>query len=451
VSVDTTRPGRAVPALYLGLSAEVPSVEPFGEAARPEVVALLRRIGTAAGAPLALRVGGASAEESWWNPSHRTPRPRGVVRDLDERWLAALAGLSRGLDASVTLGLNLQDGDSANAVAFARAAQGRLGARLQALEIGNEPDLYTAARTFGPAAVRRLRKRARYTPADYARDAGRYLAALTAGLPAGERPRLVVGGFAGSPAWVAALPALVDAHRREVGAIAAHRYGLGSCELRPGGGAAARGELVQTAASRGRVEGLEPLVALAHDRGLPLWAAELNSAPCGGAPGASDSFTAAVWLTDALFALARLGADRADVQTFDGAVYAPFAVRGAAADPRPPFYGMLAFAQAAPRGSRLVPVSVSDGNRVRAWATLARDGTVRLALIAAVDARAVRVRVAVGAGRPCATVRVTSAPSLAARAGIAERAPRTVCPRGSTLALEVPGPSLSVVTLPPRA
>ena len=74
VTVDTAHPGRAIPASFLGLSTEVPSVEPFGEAARPGVVALLRRIEAAAGAPLALRVGGASADESWWNPSHGRPR-----------------------------------------------------------------------------------------------------------------------------------------------------------------------------------------------------------------------------------------------------------------------------------------------------------------------------------------------------------------------------------------
>jgi hypothetical protein len=99
-----------------------------------------------------------------------------------------------------------------------------------------------------------------------------------------------------------------------------------------------------------------------------------------------------------------------------------------------------------------VPVRIAGGGggRVRAWATAARDGTVRVALIAGVNARSVRVRIATGPGRPCATVRVTSAPALAARTGIADRAPRTVCPRGGAVPVEVPGPSLSVVTLPAR-
>jgi hypothetical protein len=75
---------------------------------------------------------------------------------------------------------------------------------------------------------------------------------------------------------------------------------------------------------------------------------------------------------------------------------------------------------------------------------------VRVALIAPTAARRVPVRLAVGAGRPCATVRVTSAPSLAARAGVVDRPAAVRCPRAGALALDLPGPSLAVVTLPAR-
>lgn len=448
VAVDTRAPGRPVPPWFLGLSMEWTSVAPFGGPARDGVVALLRRVEAAAGAPLALRVGGASADESWWNPEHRRPRPANVLHDVDAPTLAALAGLARGLDAPVTLGLNLQSGDPANALALTRAAQRRLGARLDGLEVGNEPDLYTVARTVGPVTVRRLRKRARYTPADYARDAGRYIDALDAGLPARRRPRIVVGGFAGKAGWAGVLPGLVAAHPGAVGAIAAHRYALAGCHLHPDA-EALRADLLRTS-TRERLEGLGPLIALAHRRGLPLRVAELNSAPCGGAPRVSDTFAAALWLTDALFTLARAGADRADVHTWDGAVYAPFQRRGGTVVARPPVFGMLAFARAARRGSRVVPVSVEGNGRVRAWATTDRAGTVRVALIAATSAPRVPVRLAVGAGRPCATVRVTRAPSLAARAGVVEGAARRRCPRGGALGLVLPGPSVAVVTLPAR-
>jgi hypothetical protein len=450
VAVETGGAGRTVPPSFLGLSVEWTSVTPFGGPARPAIAALLHRVAAAQGSPLPLRVGGASGEESWWDPTHRGPRPPGVRHDVDAATLDALAGIARDLDGPVSIGLDLQSGDVGNALALARAAQRRLGRRLDALEIGNEPDLYTAARTFGPREVRRLRKHVSYTPADYVRDAGVYLDTLAARLAARGRPRLVIGGFAGRKGWPPTLAQLIANHPGAVGAIAAHRYGLSGC-ARGADASDSRTRLLQTTASRDRMEGLAPLAAIAHGHRLPLWVAEVNSAPCGGARGASDTFAAALWLTDALFTLLRTGADRADVQTFDRAVYAPFAITGTAVRPRPPFYGMLAFARAAPRGARLAPIRLDDGGRVRAWATTARDGTVRVALIAGVKARAVRVRIATGAGRPCATVQVTSAPALAARTGLADRPPRTVCPRGDAVTVTLPGPSLAVVTLPPRA
>jgi hypothetical protein len=444
VTVDTAAPGRAVPATFLGISMEATSVAPYGGPGRAGIVRLLRRLEAVRGAPLPLRIGGASADETWWDPTGRRPRPPTIRHAIGPPTLDAVDGLSAALRAPVTMAVNLQVDDPGNALALARAARQRLGARLDALEIGNEPDLYTRARTFGPKAVRRLRKRATYTPDDYVRDAGRYLDALSAGL---RGPRLVVGGFAGIADFTAVLPRVIAAHRAQVGAVAAHRYGEPACVLRPDV-TDVRSRLLDTDTAHARLEGLVPLIRLAHARGLPLRVAELNSAPCGGAPGISDSFAAALWLADSLFELVRLGADQADVHTFDRAVYAPFDRRGTTVTARPPYYGMLAFARAAARGARLVPVRITDAGPLRAWATQASDGTVRIALIVAARAKRMRVRVAAGRRRVCATVAMTSAPSLAARTGIADGPARAVCPRGGALALTLPGPSLTVVTLP---
>jgi hypothetical protein len=450
VAVDASRPGRAVPPSFLGVSIEWTSVGPFGGAARPAIVALLRRASSAAGAPLALRVGGSSAEEAWWNPRGR-PRPPTIRQDLGPRTLDALERLARGLDAPVTVGLNLQLGDPANALALARAAQRRLGGRLDAVEVGNEPDLYTAARDAGPPPVRRLRKRERYAPGDYVRDARRFLDAV---VPALRRPPwIVVGGFAGREAWAArALPALIDSRRGLVGAVSAHLYALPGCALHPDDPAAMRGRLLAAAASERRARDLAPVIAIAHRRGVPTRVAELNSVPCGGAPGVSDTFASAVWLADALFALLAAGADAVHVHTWDGAVYGLFGRRGATVRARPAFHGLLAFARAAPRGSRLVSVRVTGAGprALRARATVDRAGTVRVALLAASAARRVRVRVPVAPGRPCGTLRLTAAPEAGARTGIAERAPRRVCPRAGAIALALPGASLGVLELPTR-
>jgi len=74
VTIDLSRPARAVPPSFLGVSIEWTSVEAFGGAARPGVVALLRRAGRAAGAPVALRVGGASAGRERGGRSARRAR-----------------------------------------------------------------------------------------------------------------------------------------------------------------------------------------------------------------------------------------------------------------------------------------------------------------------------------------------------------------------------------------
>jgi len=66
------------------------------------------------------------------------------------------------------------------------------------------------------------------------------------------------------------------------------------------------------AATGGRVATLAPLAAIARRANLPWRVTELQSAVCGGRPGLSDGRTAALWLTDTLFALLRLGAAQAD-------------------------------------------------------------------------------------------------------------------------------------------
>src|SRR5439155_17305822 len=139
---------------------------------RFELVRLLSAVSRAAGAPLALRVGGDSADQAWWNP-HRRARPRTVLQDLTPATLQSVGWLARGLGGPVTLDLNLALANPANALALARAARrGLPRGALSTLEIGNEPDLYTSARTFRvPGHVhRRLRKRARYGPTAYGHD-----------------------------------------------------------------------------------------------------------------------------------------------------------------------------------------------------------------------------------------------------------------------------------------
>ena len=401
VTVDRHALGRVVPPSFLGFSIEWDSVLPYTGPAgrrRADLLRLLAPIRRAAGSPLALRIGGDTGDQAWWNPAHR-PRPPTVLQDVGPATMDAIAWLARGLGGPVTLGLNLALGDPANARAMARAAARRLppGA-LHGLEIGNEPDLYSRARTFrrGGHVHRRLSKYPHYSSAVYARQASRYLATLaTAGLrPA---PRLVVGGFA-SAGWWRVLPRMLHAWRGRAGEVAAHLYALSDCQAPT----PPVSWLTSAAASRDRVAALRPIAAIAREAGLPLRVAELNSAACGGRRHWSDTSAGALWLTDTLFAMVRLGVAETDVHTWRGALYAPFAVTDNGVRAHAPLAGMLAFARGAPAGSRLARTAVRGGDgTVRAWATVDAAGRTRVVLLAADGAHAT---VAAAGGSGCAAV-----------------------------------------------
>jgi hypothetical protein len=430
VQIDQSRVLRTVPPSFLGLSTEWDSLAAYAGPTgrrRAGLRALLAPLVAQSGG-LALRVGGDTADQAWWNPRGR-PRPPTILQDVTPATLDTIGWLARALGGPVTLDVNLPLADPSNARALAQAARQRLPRRsLDTIEIGNEPDLYTRGRVFRvPGHIhRRLRKHVRYDAATYRRDVTAYLAVLS------RRPapaaRLAIAGFAGR-AWWPSLPGLIDAVRGQVGALSAHLYALPRC----GGRAPPVSWLLTTTASRARAASLTPLIAIGNRQRLPVRVTELNSAACGGRPGLSDSFASALWLTDTLFALLSEGVDQADVHTWAHARYALFDVTRTGASARPPLTAMIAFARAAPPGSRLVGTR-GQGGRLRAWATVDSSRTVRVVLIAPT---AVRARV-VPTGSRCAVAWVAS------RRG---RHTTRVCPRHGRIEIALPARTLAVLTM----
>ncbi|HET6506427.1 MAG TPA: hypothetical protein VFG42_06535 [Baekduia sp.] len=433
------RPGRTVPRSFLGLSVEWDTLGAYAGHRPAALLALLAPLRQAAGSPLRLRVGGDSADQAWWNPGGREPKPPTVLQNLGPGTLDDVAWLARGLGGPVSLGVNLALRDPSNAVALIRAARRELPpGSLAGIEIGNEPDFYTRGRTFvrGGHVHRRLTKFARYTLADYARDAGTYLRALQ---PVAGGAALTVAGFA-APAWWPALPAMLHQWGGRAGALAAHLYAEPNCEA-PTPKAS---WLAGRASSRTRVASLRPLLRIGREEHLPVNVSELNTFACGGRPGLSNRPVAALWTADTLMALARAGVHSATLHTWAGAAYAPFVVhRDGRVTGRPPLTGMLAFARAAPSGSHVVRTITTGA--VRGGSTVDRDGTARLLLITRRQATA--------------TIRVTHAGSTTARRTGCATAwqappsgrPRTsrVCPGANgTLSLSMPATSLAVVTIP---
>jgi hypothetical protein len=84
----------------------------------------------------------------------------------------------------------------------------------------------------------------------------------------------------------------------------------------------------------------------------------------------------------------------------------------------PDYFGLLAFAQAAPRGSQLLSVGGAGGS-VRAWATRAPDGVTRVVLINFAQRVGQVVSVEAPGARGAASLVRLTAPSAAATGGVA--------------------------------
>jgi hypothetical protein len=84
----------------------------------------------------------------------------------------------------------------------------------------------------------------------------------------------------------------------------------------------------------------------------------------------------------------------------------------------PIYYGLLFFAQAAPPGSHLLSITAPHSGDLRTWATMAKDGTVRVVLIndSLSQASSVRLRIPINAAS--ATVTRLQARSAYATGGV---------------------------------
>jgi hypothetical protein len=454
-----TGPGRPIPAGFLGLSLEYPAVPAYTgsdqAAIDPAFVRLVRQL-TPGQRPV-LRIGGDSADWSWW-PVAGAARPPGATYTLNDHWLAVTAALVRKLHARLILGLGLEANSPALAAAEARALAGGLpSGSVIAFQPGNEPELYGSFPWYRTAQGAKVRGRPRdYSFAAFMRDFSAYAAALGGVALAGPS----TGGLG----WRRYLAQFLS-HEPQVKIVDVHRYPLQLCFTHPSEpDYPTVAHLLAPAASTGLADTFRAEVALAHARGLPLRIDELNTVSCGADRSVSQTFASALWALDTLFAIARVGVDGVNVHTFPGAGYELFRFvhtpSGWRASVAPEYDGLRMFAQAAPVGARLLRVvGAGLGGSLTAWATSTPDGDVRTVVINKSTSTSRRVAVRIPGGAARATVEQLTAPSAAATSGVALRsAPikgdggvyRITLPAASAVLLTAAAPT-SAPTPRPRA
>jgi hypothetical protein len=403
---------RAIAPGFVGLSIEYPAVEAYTgtdpSALNPVFVQLIRNL--APGQTPILRIGGDSTDLTWW-PVAGMPRPAGVKYTLTPGEIQVLHSLATTLGARFILGINLEADSTAVATAEAKTLVDGIGRnQVEGLELGNEPELYGVFTWDGSG---RKGRAPGYNFADYNQDMTRIGGALTMAPLAG--PAI------GAPGWFPHLGRFLSSNRRVVVATL-HRYPLQLCYVKPSEpNYPSIAHLLSAHSSRTLADSVASSVRTAHARGVPVRIDEMNTNSCGTDDAVSQSFASALWALDALFQMARVGVDGVNIHSYPGATYELFSFTRAhgkwKGTVEPEYYGMLMFTQAAPAGSRLVSVTETHGGQVKAWATRATDGTLRVVAInESGGARTVAVRAPAPHGQ--GTVERLQAPRLTSRGGV---------------------------------
>jgi hypothetical protein len=416
-TVSAAPSGQPMPPSFLGMSLEYQALHVYTgrdpDHVDPVFVQLLRNL--VPGQSPIVRIGGNSADYSWW--PIRGVLPPGAVRySLTKGWLRMTKSLAADAGAKLIMGVNLAGGRPALAAAEARAFMEGIGSKyVDALEIGNEPDLYGTAVWYRDRRGRSFVARpSSYAFANYLQELTRWRQVLPA-IP-------LVGPALASLTWLTTGLDQFLASEPGTPMVTVHRYALRACPTPPTSPLfASIPNLLADRASSGLAAGVAPYVAAAHARGVQFRLDELNSVSCSGKRGVSDTFASALWMLDTLFAMANVGVDGVNIHSLPGARYEPFTLSKQHGKwqvfVHPAYYAMLMFADAFPPGAQPLAVTAPAGS-VKVWATRSTTGRTRVVVINKDPVNARTVQVSVPGAGGAASLDFLRAPSILATTGV---------------------------------
>jgi len=368
LSMDATAARVPIRDDFTGLSYESAQLANPGYFSRDNstLVTLVRQLGTRG----VLRLGGSTSDYDQWKPERVTRNAewddpvnpdngqgatvRAVVTET------AIDELCEFLDATgwtTIYGLDLGHGSPDAAADEAAYVVQKLGPRLVALQMGNEPDLFSKdirPSTYGYDA--------------YFAEWQKFAAAIRARTP--DAP-LAGPDITEDVSWVDRFAQ----QARGIRMLTSHYYAEGPPE-------SADSDIAHLLARHADLEKqMQHLVGVARETKVPYRMAEGNSCYNGGKAGVSDAFAAALWGADFMLLLAQLGVDGVNLHGGGRGYYTPIAGGGKTAfEVRPLYYAML-FWRAFASGS-LVPCRLDAGaTNATAYACVDASGRLGVAII----------------------------------------------------------------------
>lgn len=439
LAIDANRQLGEIPADFIGLGYEISSVAAGVLSAKNHhYVNLVRRLG----AHGVIRIGGNTADDASFAAAGRAvSAPKGTVvnaANLDE-----LGTFLEVTDWRLIWALNLGSGNEEQAAAEAKAVAAVAKKNLLAFEIGNEPDLFGRGTSHRPK---------NYAYEDYLREYRAYKTAIRRAVP--DAP------FAGPDAAVATdwVTRFAADEGRDLKLLTHHYYR--EC-------ASAKSSLDRLLHPDPKLRPqLKQLKAASAASRLPYRICEVNSLCGGGKPGVSDTFGAALWALDYMFAVARGGGTGVNIETGVNQLgwtswYSPIADgENAPYAVKPDYYGMLAFAQASD-GQQLELNYDPGAMNVTAYAVVHLDKRVSVVIVNKDASPEVTAKLSCSRRAKQGSVLRLTGPSLESKSGVmlggaevtrdGEWKPlnreRVDSSTDGTWMIRVPGASAAIVTL----
>jgi hypothetical protein len=407
VVLDPSRTGPEIPEDFVGLSYEKTIL------AQPGVFtpgnAVLQRLLVQLGKGN-LRMGAGAVESTGWTRQPRSSSTGDRVVTADD--LDSFYAFVKATGWNVVHAVNLRSSNPGIAADEAQYAAMKAGSSLVAFEIGNEPDLKPGD--------------TRYAVEDYIREFRAFASAIRERVPGA---RFVGPGATCFPSrdlqfltrgvdeWAVPFAGELG---KEIVQLTQHIHVVGQpYQTEPEESFVASIPTLLSSVSRNRYTGvLEKLVKAAEKAGIPYRINETNSCYHGGKEGVSNTFASALWGADYLFTLASYGASGVNLHA-GTQFYTPIETRETNQSlARPLYYGLLLFRMCA--HGRLIPANVVSGPKleVSTYATLARDGSVAVAIINREQAKDVTVQLDASRYFKEGRLLRLEAPSLSATSGV---------------------------------
>ncbi|KAI0729703.1 glycoside hydrolase family 79 protein [Fomitopsis betulina] len=297
-----------------------------------------------------------------------------------------LANVSALVNVNWWLGIPFNDTSNWR-LEIAETGEAILGDRLLGFQVGNEPDLY-AVHGHRPA---------NYSAWDYFGEFAEIIDAIAANDAIPKRNNLIAPSVSGTwtpeDVWNTGFLTSYDA---SLGALAVEKYPDDNCAaLYPGGAfgpakdpQAVFANYLNHTSGQMLVQPYLASTALAQQNGKPFYMFETNTASCGGFPGVSDSFGAALWAADYALQMAYSNFSAANLHV--GGLSDSYNVSPPTNESMfegwsigPVFYSVLAIAEAlgSSNTSRVIDLNANNGSiYTPAYAIYENGALARLAL-----------------------------------------------------------------------